>query len=84
MVKNDVFVFIAKVNLDKSICVYVKPDKYTEEEVENCYFTKNKIQELKDYFIKKIQESENPFTIYCSDIDGDHNITEKELFDMKK
>ncbi len=59
-------------------------DKHCEEEmlVESKYFTKQKIEELKAMFIKRIQESENPFNICCVDRDGNYNVTEDELFDI--
>lgn len=46
------------------------------------YFTKEKIEELKQKFIKEIQESENPFDIYCVDRDGGYNVKEEELFNL--
>ena len=39
------------------------------EYVADKYFTADKIEELKQEFIKKIQESDNPFSIYCTDTD---------------
>jgi hypothetical protein len=50
--------------------------------VEKKYFTKDKIEELKEIFIRKIRESENPFNIYCVDKDGGYNVTEDQLFDI--
>ena len=46
------------------------------------YFTKEKIKELNQKFIKEIQESENPFDIYCIDRDGGYNVKEEELFNL--
>lgn len=59
-------------------------NRHCEEEmlVESKYFTKQKIEELKTMFIKRIQESENPFNICCVDRDGNYNVTEDELFDI--
>lgn len=50
--------------------------------VEKKYFTKDKIEELKEIFIRKIRESENPFNILCVDMDGGYNVTEDQLFDV--
>ena len=33
-------------------------------------------------FIKMIEETENPFNIYCYDEDRDYNITENKLFNL--
>lgn len=57
-------------------------DDYEENLVLEKYFTKEKIEELKQKFIKEIQESENPFNIYCVDVDGGYNVTEEELFNL--
>lgn len=53
-----------------------------EELVKEKYFTKEKIDELKKEFIKMIEETENPFFIYCYDEDEGYNITENELFNL--
>ena len=53
-----------------------------EDLVKDRYFTKEKIEVLKKEFIKKIQECENPFNIYCVDRDGGYNITEDQLFNL--
>ena len=53
-----------------------------ENLVKEKYFTPERIQEYKDYFCKLIQESENPFEIYCVDTDRGWNVTEEELFDI--
>lgn len=55
---------------------------YEENLVLKKYFTKEKIEELKQKFIKEIQESENPFDIYCVDRDGGYNVKEEELFNL--
>ena len=61
-----------------------KADKYEDEEnlVISKYFTKEKIEELKDKFIKRIQSSDNPFDIHCVDRDGNWYVTKDELFDI--
>ena len=55
-----------------------------EDLVQEKYFTSERIQELKDYFCKLIQEDKNPFYICCVDRDGSYNVTEEELFDLEK
>ena len=55
-----------------------------EDLVQEKYFTPERIQELKDYFCKLIQEDENPFYICCVDKDGGYNVTEDQLFDLEK
>ena len=58
-----------------------------EDMVKKSYFTPERIKELKNELIKKIEESENPFvSISCADYDGGYNVTEDELFhvDWKK
>lgn len=82
---------------DKTIVVYTKPFpnpifvdeneydqecKRREDLVQERYFTKEKIEEIKQEFIKRIQESDNPFDIYCVDTDGGYNVTEDELFNL--
>ena len=64
---------------------YQTSEKYFDEQeeiVKEKYFTKERIEELKQLFIKKIQESENPFNICCVDMDGGYNVTEDELFNL--
>ena len=79
-----------------NITVYVKPfpqpwhkdydeskDLSLEEKedlVQEKYFTKEKIAELKQKLIEKINAEENPFDIYCVDVDGGYNVTEDKLF----
>ncbi len=53
-----------------------------EDLVQEKYFTKERIQELKDYFCKLIQEEENPFYISCVDRDGNYNVTKDMLFNI--
>ena len=53
-----------------------------EDLVQEKYFTKERIQELKDYFCKLIQEDENPFYISCVDKDSGYRVTEKDLFNL--
>ena len=53
-----------------------------EDLVQARYFTKEKIEELKKEFIKRIQECENPFYICCVDKDGGYNVTKDQLFDI--
>ena len=82
---------------DKCVTIYTKPfhdpvfineDGYgseckrRENLVQERYFTKERIEELKKEFIKRIQECENPFDIYCIDKDGGYNVTENELFNI--
>jgi len=57
---------------------------YDDQEnlVQEKYFTKERIQELKDYFCKLIQEDENPFYICCVDKDGGYNVTKDQLFSL--
>ena len=60
-------------------------DEFTrrEELVKEKYFTKEKIDELKKEFIKMIEETENPFLIYCYDEDSEYNVSEDELFNLE-
>jgi hypothetical protein len=51
-----------------------------EDLIKEKYFTKEKIDELKKEFIKMIEDSDNPFYIYCYDTDAGYNITEEQLF----
>lgn len=79
------------------ITIYTKPlpeIKYTNDEefweeikrqerfVQSKYFTKEKIEELKEELVKRIRESENPFCISCVDTDSGYNVTEEQLFDL--
>lgn len=85
-VRNDVYTFLVSINLNKEVSVYTREGAFLgkyeddEEEVQERYFTKERIEELKREFVKKIQETENPFEIYCVDVDGDYNVTEDQIF----
>lgn len=88
-VPNEVFGFYCRLDWElESIdeTVYVKPfpkgTPFPEREriVQEKYFTKDKIEELRARLIQKIQEAENPFKIVCSDYDADYNVTENDLF----
>ena len=90
-VDNDVFKFRCALKwdlLDCDITVYTKPfpddAKDTDEQVMEKYFTKEKIDELKQMFIQRIQECENPLDIVCVDWDGGYEVTEDMLFDVEK
>ena len=99
-VDNDVFVFdcVLKWNLSRinDIIIYTKPfpsngfaatdEKLdtAEEIVTKKYFTQERINELKQELIQKIQECENPFDICCVDMDEGYNVTEDMLFDVEK
>lgn len=97
-VDNDVFRFRISLQDDTmDRTVYTKPfpniiastdeefyDAMQKEEdlVEEKYFTKERIEELKEEFIRKIRDTENPFNICCVDRDGGYNVTEDELLDV--
>ena len=99
-VDNDVFVFDCALNWDLSridgITIYTKPFPSegfvsTDEELDAAeetvikkYFTQERINELKQELIQKIQECENPFEICCVDTDGGYIVTEEMLFDLEK
>lgn len=99
-VPNEVFKFRVAFEGSKEITVYVKPFPedlsfandfwcYWEMErrtnlVQSKYFTKERIEKLKEEFIKKIRESENPFNISCVDTDSGYRVTEEQLFDLEQ
>ena len=60
-----------------------KKNRREEELVKEKYFTQQCIDELKFKLIQKIQESKNPFNIYCVDRDGGYNVTKKQLFNLE-
>lgn len=87
----DVYKFSAHL-VDNTIDEYIftEYNATSEDELKEIYFTEDKIKELKERLIKRIQESRNPFNIYCSDTDcfdntlhsAQHNIKLK-LFNPK-
>ena len=88
-IENDVYKYRICFEKYKEISVFVKSvsnllegNLKGEQFVKEKYFTKEKINELKKEFIKMIEESENPFNIYCYDEDRDYNITENEIFNL--
>ena len=99
-VDNDVFKFRCslKSNIDYfDVTVFTKPFNNdtdyelpligrgeNEKLVQKKYFTPERINELKLKLIQEIQECQNPFDIYCVDVDGGYNVTEDELFDLEK
>lgn len=93
-VDNNVFKFRCALKwflVEDDITVYTKPfpddvneiDKQTSLVLEK-YFTKEKIDELKQMFIQRIQECENPLDIVCVDWDGGYEVTEDKLFNVEK
>lgn len=54
-----------------------------EEFVKKRYFTQERINELKQQLIKKIQECENPFNISCIDRD-EYRVREELIFKLEK
>ena len=76
---------------DTELCVLVDPkqisyiDDWHEQEhkIHKQYFTNDRIDELKQLFIKKILESENPFDIYCIDSDSGEGVNKNDLFKLK-
>lgn len=88
-VPNDVFVFACNLKYelgDINQIIYTKPFSRGKNAndcanvVEKHYFTKEKINELKQKVIERIQNCDNPFDIYLTDFDGDYNVTEEQLF----
>lgn len=55
-----------------------------EQDIKNLVFTKEKIEELKKEFCKRIMESEDPFDISCVDWDGGYLVEESELLENQK
>lgn len=99
-VDNDVFKFRCALKGDIAVfdvTVFTKPfdndndyelslirDDENGKLVQKKYFTLERINELKLKLIQKIQECQNPFDIYCVDVDGGYDVTENELFDLEK
>lgn len=97
IVPNDVFIFKVAFEEFMYVNVFTKPfpslDHVSEEKaywemirqeelVQSKYFTKERIEELKEELIKIIRECENPFHISCVDGDSDYEVTEEELLDL--
>ena len=94
-VPNDVFKFrvVLKPELNaQDVTVYTTPfpQRLTHQEylgdektVQEAYFTKARIESLKQEFIRRILESDEPFRIECVDRDGDYYVTEEMLFKME-
>lgn len=79
--KNDVYVFNIYLENDiLSETVYTKEGVTNENELIPIYFTKEKIEELKQRIIEQIQKSENPFFIACNDTDCGYNVDDSEFF----
>ena len=85
-VDNEVFRFRVTIDLDLDVNVFTRPfpeeDVNQEKIVEEKYFSKEKIEELKQKFIKEIKESDNPFYIFLYDRDKNYDVTEDMIFDM--
>ena len=81
-VPNNVFKF--RVNSDiylPPIYVYTEPHINDEKQVQAAYFTKEKLNEIKEQLIDYIRNSPTiPFDIYCVDADSNYNVTEEEIF----
>ena len=50
--------------------VYTDEGQTHEDDLEKIYLTPEKIAELKQKIIKRIQESDNPFYVSCCDMDA--------------
>lgn len=51
--------------------------------VKDAYFTQERIDELKRELIRRIEESNCPFTIICSDYDEYYVSNDKETLEIK-
>ena len=49
--------------------------------VQDAYFTPERIAELKRELIKRIEETDNPFAIWCSDYD-EYEVDKDKIFEM--
>ena len=52
-----------------------------EEKVKSIYFTKEKIDQLKEELCKRIMSEPNPFYINCTDWDGGYEVDESQLLE---
>lgn len=81
IVPNDVYEYTLCVNERmKEIVIYTDEGDYDEESLAEAYFTKEKIDELKQQLIKQILESENPFSINCTDEDGGYLVVDEDIW----
>lgn len=81
----EVYTYSVGVNIDMRVSVKTKVGAFDSDEfkVQKAHFSKEKIEELKKVIIEKIQNSENPFDIYCVDrdvLDFTHDVS-GEIFD---
>lgn len=92
-VPNEVFIYDLYLNQDFCVTrksVYTKPFKkykslgYRNGMVIGSYFTKEKIEELKQELIQKIKDCDDPFVISLADHDGNYNVSEEELFNIEE
>lgn len=96
-VDNDVYKFRLSIYLDElDIIVYTKPFKprfwfddweekcnELEKLVQEKYFTKERVEEIKKDICKKIMSGEIPIDITLQDTDSGYNVTEDMLFDLE-
>lgn len=96
-VDNDVYKFRLSMHLDEpDIIVCTKPlkprfwfddweEKCNELEklVQEKYFTKERVEEIKKDICKKIMSGEIPIDITLHDTDSGYNVTEDMLFDLE-
>jgi len=96
-VPNEVFTY--DIHLNQGLCVtrktvYTKPFEkpspkrdsylyYCNGKVISSYFTKEKIEELKQELIQKIKDCDNPFVISLVNHDRDYDVSEDELFNVE-
>lgn len=88
-VPNEVFIYDLYLKQDFCVTrksVYTKPFKkhrslgYRNGIVIGSYFTKEKIEEMKQELIQKIKDCDDPFVYQLADHDGNYNVSEEELF----
>lgn len=85
IVPNDVYKYEISLDFDLDVFVYVDKGSFDQDEnkVQESYFTQDKVDELKEQFIKKIRDLKNPFKIFCIDEDEGYNVTEEMIFKTK-
>jgi DNA segregation ATPase FtsK/SpoIIIE-like protein len=52
-----------------------------EDGIQSIYFTKEKIDQLKEELCRRIMEDPNPFYINCTDWDGGYEVDESQLLE---